>query len=415
MGGSQGVDCAVTKKPARPIPLTERKVTRLHRHAIPDDVGEVLWREHGKQVAVEFPSPKTGQQWELTPLGWVGYVAVSEDFVFWLKPKVEIQNLFRMLEYAYRLKSFQFLDGTIESSCLEDFYERLANVLAKRILDRARRGLYRSYVSESRDLPFVRGQMDLRRTARAPWDIRLHCHYQIHTPDVEENQILAWTLLRITRSDITLDRSLPAVRRAYRMLQGTVDLKQFRPHECVDRLYNRLNEDYEPLHGLCRFFLENTGPSHDIGDRRMLPFLVNMDRLYELFIAEWLRVHLPPQWTIEPKERVYIGADQNWYFEVDMVLYHADTLEPACVLDTKYKADKPHVDDIAQVVAYADSKVCRHAVLIYPYPTDQSLDENVGDVRVRSLTFVLDGELEAEGHEFVAELISCLPLDQQVG
>jgi 5-methylcytosine-specific restriction enzyme subunit McrC len=398
---------------AKPIPLIERKSTRLPKDAIPDKVGEALWRDHGKRIAVEFPSPKTDNQWDLTPQGWVGYVAVSEDFVFWLKPKVEIQNLFRMLEYAYRLKSFHFLDGAIESSSLEEFYERLANVLAKRILDRARRGLYRSYVPESSDLPYVRGQLDVRRTIQAPWDVRVHCHYQLHTPDVEENQILAWTLLRITRSDITLERSLPAVRRAYRTLQGTVDLKQFRPHDCVDRLYNRLNEDYEPLHALCRFFLENTGPSHDVGDRKMLPFLVNMDRLYELFVAEWLRVHLPSQWSIEPKERVYIGADQNWYFEVDLVLYRADTLEPVCVLDTKYKADKPHIEDIAQVVAYAESKACSHAVLIYPAPIEQSLNEKVGDVRVRSLSFGLDGDLEAGGHKFVAELISCLPLEQE--
>lgn len=226
---------------------------------------------------------------------------------------------------------------------------------------------------------------------------------------MEENQILAWTLLRITRIDITLKRSLPAVCRACRTLQGPVDPKQFHPHDGIDRLYNRLNEDYEPLHALCRFFLENTGPSHNVGVRKMLPFLVNMDRLYDLFVAEWLRVHLPSQWSIEPKERVYIGTDQNRYFEVDLVLYRADTLEPVCVLDTTYKADKPHIEDLAQVAAYAESKACNHAVLIAPNPIDQPLNEKVGDIRVRSLTFGLEGDLENGGHKFVAEFLSYLP------
>lgn len=391
------------------IPLTEREVTRLPKEVIPGEIGEALWRDRGKYVAVEFPSPKTDHHWELTPLGWVGYLAVSEDFVFWLKPKVEIQNLFRMLEYAYRLRSFRLLEGAIESSCLEEFYERLANVLAKRILDRARRGLYRTYVPESSDLPYVRGQLDVRRTIQAPWDVRLHCHYQIHTPDVEENQILAWTLLRISRSDITLERSLPAVRRAFRTLQGTIDLKEFRPQDCVGRLYNRLNDDYEPLHALCRFFLENTGPSHDVGDRKMLPFLVNMDRLYELFVAEWLRSHLPPKWSIVPKHRVYIGADKDWHFEIDLVLCHASSGEPVCVLDTKYKADKPHIDDIAQVVAYAGAKGCKQAILIYPTAIEPVLNGKVGDVHVRSLTFGLDEDLEACGQAFSGRLLSLLP------
>ena len=408
MGRSQGVIDVLTISQRTPIALKEHKPTRLPKDAIPSDVGEALWREHGKLISVEFPSPKTDHEWELVPQGWVGYFAVAEDFVFWLQPKVEILNLFRMLEYAYRLKSFRFLDGEIESSSLEDFYERLANVLAKRVLDRARRGLYRSYVPESNDLPYVRGQMDVQRTVQSPWDVKLHCHYQLHTPDIEENQILAWTLLRITRSDITLERSLPAVRRAYRTLQGTVDLKQFRPHDCVDRLYHRLNEDYQPLHALCRFFLENTGPSHNVGNRKMLPFLVNMDRLFEQFVAEWLRLHLPPEWSIESQERVYIGDDQNWYFEVDLVLYRADTSEPVCVLDTKYKAYKSSSDDIAQVVAYAGSKSCKHAVLIYPTVVEPILDEYVGEVRVRSLTFSLDGDLEDGGRKFAEELLARL-------
>lgn len=395
------------------IPLAERKPTRFPKHEIPEEIGETLWKEFGSRISVEFPSPKTGQHWEFTPQGWVGYLAIS-DFVFWLKPKAEIQNLFRMLEYAYRLKSFDFLEGAIEANSLEDFYERLANVFAKRILDRSRRGLYRSYVPESSDLPYVRGRMDVLQATRAPWDVRLHCHYQIHTADVEENQILVWTLLRITRSDITLERSLPAVRRAYRALQGAVDLRQFLAQDCVGRLYNRLNEDYEPLHALCRFFLENTGPSHEVGDRKMLPFLVNMDRLFERFVAEWLKYHLPPEWMIESQERIYIGNEQHWYFDVDLVLYRTETREPVCVLDTKYKVDKPDAKDIAQVVAYAESKGCEHAVLIYPVPIDQSLNEKVGDVHVRSLTFGLDGDLELNGQTFLTELVSQLPVEQDI-
>jgi 5-methylcytosine-specific restriction enzyme subunit McrC len=390
------------------IPLNERTPTRLPKDSIPDNVGELLWRDHGERILVQFPSPKTDHDWELTPQGWVGYIAVAEDHVFWLQPKTNIHNLFRMLEYAYQLKSFHVLDGEVDCGSLEEFYERLANIFAGRVLNRTRRGLYRSYVAESNDLPYVRGQLDVRRTAQALWDVRLHCHYQTHTPDIEENQLLAWTLHRITRCDITLERSLPAVRRAFRALRGVVELRPFRPSNCVGRLYNRLNEDYQPMHALCRFFLENSGPTHDLGNRKMLPFLVNMDRLFELFVAEWLRSHLPPRWSLEVQDRVYIGPEHNWYFEIDLVLCRQHDRKPICVLDTKYKTHKTKADDIGQVVAYAASKSCQHAVLIYPTAVEPPLDARIGDTRVRSLPFSLDGDLEQTGSDFLDDLFAML-------
>ncbi|MCB0211631.1 MAG: restriction endonuclease, partial [Anaerolineae bacterium] len=170
-------------------------------------------------------------------------------------------------------------------------------------------------------------------------------------------------------------------------------------------LYHRLNEDYRPLHALCRFFLEQTGPLHALGDRQMLPFLVDMARLYELFVAEWLSVHLPETLKLKAQERVTIGQSHHLKFDIDLVLYDAKSDEARCVLDTKYKAPgTPANDDIFQVVAYAEAKGCRQAVLVYPTPLAQPLDETIGRIRVRSLTFGLDGNLEAAGRQLLAAL-----------
>lgn len=395
----------MTRHLKEPIALTEFQTTRFPNDAISQDIGNTLWQQYGKFIAVEFPNPKTDNQWELTPQGWVGYIAISEDVTLWLQPKVAIHNLFRMLEYAYRLPSFQLLEGAVQAGTLHDFFERLANILAKRIMDRARKGLYRSYISELSELPYVRGRMDMRRLIHSPWMPNIQWNYDVHTPDVEENQILVWTLMRIMHSDITLTRSLPNVRRAYRAFHDLADIRPFTPADCVGRLYNRLNEDYESLHALCRFFLENTGPSHIVGDRRMLPFLVNMSQLYELFVGEWLKAHLPPKWLIDLQQRVYIGANRALYFKIDLVLRRSNSGESVCVLDTKYKTGKPQISDIAQVVAYAESKGCRHAGLIYPGAEDQLIDETIGDIRVRSVTFSVEGDLEAAGEQFVNDLL----------
>jgi hypothetical protein len=106
-------------------------------------------------------------------------------------------------------------------------------------------------------------------------------------------------------------------RRSPSYLQGAVRTYPVGPESCDGRTYNRLNADYEPMHALCRFFLSNSGPTHERGDRAMLPFLVNMSRLYELFVSEWLKAHLPDVVSLVPQERAYLDDTSGLYFDID--------------------------------------------------------------------------------------------------
>ena len=388
------------------LELTEYAARRFARSELPEGAGEALWRSYRNQIAVEFPSPKTDGLWQLTAHGWVGYIPLSSDLHLWLQPRIDIGNISRMLEYAYRLRSFHFLEGLLDCQSLREFYERLAVYLARLVLDRGRKGFYREYVPLRERLPYVRGRIDVRQMIQAPWNVKLQCQFEEHTANVEDNQILAWTLHGIARSGMCGDKSLLAIRRAFRALDGLVALESHTAQACVGRLYNRLNEDYRPLHALCRFFLEHSGPRHEKGDRHMIPFLVNMARLFELFVAEWLVSHLPPEVRLKSKERVNIDAGGNVYFDIDLVLYGAETGEVQFVLDTKYKpSSSPAPNDVAQVVAYAEAKGCGDAVLVYPRPLPRPLDEKVGSVRVRSLTFDLDSDIEDAGNTFVRQLL----------
>ena len=248
------------------ISLVEYIPQRIPEDSIPESVGVTLWKKYSSQVTVDFPSPKTDQHWQLTSQGWVGFIPCTPELGISLKPKVDLQNLFRMLEYAYRLESFKFFQDLINCDSLEDFYENLAIVLAQRILDRGRKGFYRSYLSEIDVLPFIKGRINVRQAIKKPWRVKLQCHYEEHTSDIAENQILYWTLSRIAKSGICSERALPKVRRAYHSLRGFSSLLPFKPCDCIGRIYNRLNDDYQVLHSLSRFFLEHSGPSHELGD-----------------------------------------------------------------------------------------------------------------------------------------------------
>jgi 5-methylcytosine-specific restriction enzyme subunit McrC len=390
----------------RVIELTEYVPRFIARAEITESEGEKLYRAGGSAVSIDFPSPNYDWKWRLTSLGWVGHIPATPDLWLRLNPKVPLGNLFRMLEYAYKLRSLQFLNALAECASVEDYYEGLANVLAKRILNRGRIGFYKSLIGRAEPLGFVRGRLDLR-SAHSSWNVKLHCRYEEHTSDIEDNQILAWTLWSIAHSGVCSDRTLPTIRRAFRSLEGFASLLPASPADCIGRLYNRLNDDYQPLHALCRFFLEHCGPTDATGDHSILPFLVDMNRLFELFVAEWLKAHTPEGFVVKAQERVSYAADEDSHFAVDLVLHSLQEGIPVAVLDTKYKSPaSPASDDVAQVVAYAESLGCQTAMLVYPADLAKPLDTWIGRIRVRSLTYSLADDLERAGGEFLQRVMS---------
>jgi 5-methylcytosine-specific restriction enzyme subunit McrC len=384
------------------IELREYEKHRLSQDALAPEEGELLWRDYGKVIQVEPPSFRTGNQWELTPQGYVGFIPLPSGTSLALRPKVPIENLFRMLEYAYDL-NLRFLEGQQQVSSLDELYSRLAHHLALKVLGRSKRGLHKAYLEKEEELRVVRGRLDAGRLIRSPSKLRLDCTYEEHTADISDNQLLAWTLHIINRSGLCSGTAALVVRKAYRTLQGAVTLTPLSYRDCLNRLYNRLNSDYEPMHLLCRFFLENTGPQFLAGPKRMLPFLINMNRLYELFVARWLEQHLPAELRVRVQEHVSISTEQGVHFYIDMVLYRQD--QALYVMDTKYKDDsRMAASDIHEVVSYAQAKGCASAVLIYPVETSSRI--TVGGTSVQSLSFVLEGKLERHGQIFLDALLA---------
>jgi uncharacterized metal-binding protein len=136
----------------------------------------------------------------------------------------------------------------------------------------------------------------------------------------------------------------------------------------------------------------------------MFPFLVDRAQLYEKFIAAWLAVpgKLPAHVDVRAQERVYYGQDAAAHFRIDLALYDVAAKVPLCVPDTKYKTPVvPAPEDVSQVVTYAHAKGCTEAILLYPQPLSQPLDATIGQIRVRSLTFALDRDLDQAGRDFL--------------
>lgn len=390
------------------VELSEYKTEKFPREKFSDELMMALKDDYGTQISIDPPSVFNNNTWHLTAQGWAGYIPFRPDVHFRINTKVPVRNLFAMLEYAYDLKGFKILEGLIESESIEDLYDLLAIVLAKRILGRIRKGIYRNYLEFDDKLPYVRGRLDVLAHVKSPEKSILPCCFEEHTADLADNQILLWTLTRILMSGVPIAKSRIYVQQAQRSLQGFVSTTAFSAKDCIKRLYGRMNQDYEPMHALCRFFLEHMGPTHHAGNRLMLPVLIDMERLFELFVAEWLKKNVPSVYRVRSKENVQLHMGHLVSISIDITIEDTYTGRTICVLDTKYKApDTPATEDIYQVVSYAEAKGCSRAVLIYPLHLPSPIQGLWGNnIRVESLAFPLDSDLDEAGQQFLEHLFS---------
>jgi 5-methylcytosine-specific restriction enzyme subunit McrC len=396
--------------------LAEYDERQLAEDEFAEKAGDFLVRNFSSEVEVNYPTAKTNHQWELQNQGYVGQIQLPGDQSIVLVPKVEMNNVYGMMEYAYDLGDFD-LSSVFDSDTVEGFYDRIANILAENVMDRYRRGLHKSYVKRSERSETIRGKINFAKTAQKPWSPKAYIGYSEMTADNEDNQILLYTLNRISASsNLCRDETLSKTRRGIRSLRGMISYKEFEPSACARRRYNRLNQDYERLHALSRMILDNTGASYKSGDRKTVPFTVNMPLLYQGFVTKWLDKNLPPRFQVKPEERVeltkFAGSDIR--YRIDIVIYDEENGdEPICVIDVKYKADKrPKTDDISQMLGYAKAKDTAESFLMYPEFLEDSLDLELGDVRVRNLRFGIDDDLDDAGNRFQNDLSAALSIPE---
>jgi 5-methylcytosine-specific restriction enzyme subunit McrC len=131
-----------------------------------------------------------------------------------------------------------------------------------------------------------------------------------------------------------------------------------------------------------------------------------MARLFELFVAERLKQHLPDPLELLVQHNVSVGETDQLTYRIDLVLRDRDTGKTLCVLDTKYKStDSPANDDVNQVVTCAELQACQKAVLLYPSPLAKATPLTLGRFGIRCLAFDLKGDLEQAGESLLQQIL----------
>ncbi|MFU1780252.1 McrC family protein [Haloarcula japonica] len=391
--------------------IEEYEDKHIPRSQLSDRDIQFLDEEFSSELELEGPSSLNDWNWVLRNEGYVGHIQLPENGSIELKPGIDLDNVFGMLEYAYDLGEFNLAEENVyDSETVQGFYDKVASIFARNVNKRRKQGLFRSYQDREEESRRIRGRIDFGKTVQKPWDPKAHVKYREMTSDNEDNQILLYTLNRISRSGFAREDTLQEVRRGIRSLRGSISYREFESNDCVGRRYNRLNQDYQRMHALARLILDTSGPSHEEGDAEMIPYTVYMPDLYELFVARWLSENLPTGYSVDAQEQVDLG-DTGLFYRIDVVLNDDRTGETVAVLDTKYREpdnENPDTGEVNQVLGYAKKMGTDRAFLVYPADLDNRFPLRMDDVVIDCLEFGLEGDLERNGESFLESLGTAL-------
>jgi len=203
---------------------------------------------------------------------------------------------------------------------------------------------------------------------------KFYCSYEELTYDNLENQII----LKATTLLIPLVRFNEKIRRdliyySY-LLREKVSLVNVTPEDCHKVQFNRLNDYYEPIIQFSKIILQNYFiRSTYKGKSRGFNFIVNMNKVYEDFIATMVEeiveeekefenyiVERHPRFDRLVLERKIIGRP-------DVILRQKDTIDDCpLIIDAKYKRGEQNAD-YYQVISYSLAiPTVKSSCLIYP-------------------------------------------------
>jgi 5-methylcytosine-specific restriction enzyme subunit McrC len=326
---------------------------------------------------------------------WVGALAVP-GLVVRVMPKVSVTNFFAMLGAGVSPDAFDHEHVTWSDT--DELIDGVA-YFAIRLIDSATmRGLVHGYVAREERMRTIRGRLLVEEFARRPWSAaEPQCRFDDFTADIVENQLFRCTL----QAMLSWPQLAPHIRReALRVLgrfEGVADTPATK--HAAPLPITRLNEHYEDAMRLSRLVLQAMSLSHEAGDQQANSLMVDMDDLFQRWIAQELDLRLAPEMRIERDEDVWLDEGRAVTMAPDLVVRRGS--EVVLVGDAKYSmgADGYMASrDYLELVAYTTAMGLPTGLLIHcnsdRAPESEIVIRNAG-TRILCRPIRLDGSYAA--------------------
>jgi 5-methylcytosine-specific restriction enzyme subunit McrC len=328
---------------------------------------------------------------------WVGVVQVP-GLVLELLPKIDAppghgedtvdlarDNLLAMLAEAGEIP-LRARDLAALSTRRAPLHETLVALFARRMLSELSQGPHRSYVGETDDLRALRGKLLVgRHVARnAARRERFTCAFEEFSVDTALGRVLRATC-RTLLDCVSQGGTREALGRCLALLDDVADVPDGRAW--FDRVVlDRQSQRFTDLLAFCRLVLEQQTPTSRSGTATTFSLLFDMDRVFEGFVAAFLRRKVMPRFEGVQLRVQGQGArapllrterEQGaLYLKPDLLLTTRGSGVAEAVLDTKWKRLGAMTQrkqaglgaaDLYQMFAYTRRYDVARSVLLFPW------------------------------------------------
>lgn len=208
---------------------------------------------------------------------------------------IVIKNIYYMLSYAFQtLNQSTYDDIAVEE--FDEMHNLFAAILAKGIGVQLKQGLYREYKNRQEELPGMRGKINIQETIK-----NRMTHRRVLTCDFDElsennllNQILKTTVILLLKNgNVTATYKNDLKKKM--LFFSNVDILEPASIKWTAIRFQRNNQTYRMLIGICQLVMEGMLITTDSGDYHFSSFLdeQRMCRLYEKFLLEYYSRHFP--------------------------------------------------------------------------------------------------------------------------
>lgn len=314
------------------------------------------------------PSRQVDGCYDLTPGSHVGGIQL-ETLSITIQPKLPIERLLFLIGYTLDRQRWQETDFDFVER--PDLLEAIIPGFVSQVRRAINRGVLQGYRSEEDALQTVRGRIRFDDQIRNRYGIAppVEVRFDEFTEDIEENRLLKAAIHRLGRMRIRSERSRLALR-AFDSALANVQPVEYHPRHLPEITWSRLNNHYGPAIDLAKLILRATTFDVDHGRVRSSAFLIDMNQLFEDFVAIALRESLGlsertlirgaagRRLVLDQQHRVRLRPDLSWWEGGECVFAG----------DVKYKrvniAGYVHAD-LYQILAYTIASGLPGGILIY--------------------------------------------------
>lgn len=295
-------------------------------------------------------------------------------------------NLLHLLAYAGQLPVREHALAALRHRS-DDWFEILTRLFAAHLGEEWRRGVVRRYETREDVLPMLRGKWRIGDQLRRPHEKhRFAVAPDEFTADNALNRVFRFVVERLWQQTRDADnRRLLGELRHWMEDEAVALLPGITAADAAPALLTRLHRRYAPLLTLARLFLENGALDVRAGETDTFAFVLDMNRLFEGFVAGFLLRHrdeilpgplkgcdLLPQTRGAERHLARVNGRPTFRLKPDLAFRDADNTFPL-LLDAKYKrlaAGDARLgvspEDFYQMFAYAHRYECSRVLLLYP-------------------------------------------------